>query len=197
MKFLKRFVLLILLLVLALIGIGYILPEQASVERDIRIDAPPGEIFPYVNNFRRFNEWSPWADWSEDIEYRYSGPESGIGARMAWDSDNPDVGSGSSLITESRPPNHVATRLDMGARGSANAAFDIQPAGGASRVSWSFRTSFGNDIIGRYFGLMLERWVGQGYDEGLQSLKALVEQPEPADTDADADDPRASGQTQD
>lgn len=62
MKFLKRFVLIILVLVLVLIGIGYLLPDEAHVERDVRIDATPETVFPYVNNLRRFKEWSPWPD---------------------------------------------------------------------------------------------------------------------------------------
>ncbi|MBS1269830.1 MAG: hypothetical protein MAG794_00782 [Gammaproteobacteria bacterium] len=56
MQFLKRFVLFILVLVLALIGIGYLLPDSAHVQRSIRIEAPPEAVFPYVNNFRNFNE---------------------------------------------------------------------------------------------------------------------------------------------
>jgi len=176
MKFLKRFVLLILILVLILIGIGYLLPQEAHVEREIRIDAPPEVVFPYVNDFHKFNEWSPWADWAPDIQYSYSGPDSGVGARMSWQSDSPEVGSGSNLITQSRPPERVTTRLDFGAQGSATAFFNIEPAGDGSRVVWGFDSGFGNNIVERYFGLMLERWVGQDYEQGLQSLKALVEE---------------------
>jgi uncharacterized protein YndB with AHSA1/START domain len=187
MKFLKRFVLLVLILVLILIGIGYLLPEEARIEREIRIAAPPAEIFPYANDFRRFNEWSPWAEWAPDIEYSYSGPESGIGARMSWQSENPEVGTGSILITESRPPERVSYRLDYGDRGGATSVINIEAAGGsASQVEWVFETRFGRNIINRYFGLMLGRWVGQDYEQGLESLKALVEGPPPEpETEAD------------
>lgn len=176
MKFLKRFVLLILILVLALILVGYyVLPDTAHVERDIRVDAPPAMVFPYVNNFHKFNEWSPWSDWAPDIEYSFTGPDAGVGARMAWQSANPEVGSGSILITQSRPPERVTTRLDFGAQGNATSYFNIEPAGDGSRVVWGFDTGFGNNIIERYFGLMLELWVGDDYEKGLQSLKTLVE----------------------
>lgn len=176
MKFLKRFILLILILILIAIGIGYLLPDSAHVERTVRIEAPPEEVFSYVSNFRKFNEWSPWADKDPDIQYTFTGPESGIGARMAWDSDDPEVGSGSNLIVQSKPPTRVTTRLDFGARGTATAFFDIQAESGGSRVTWGFNTEFGNDLIGRYFGLMMERWVGGDYEQGLENLKALVEE---------------------
>lgn len=177
MKFLKRFVLIILLLVLVLIAVGYyVLPDSAHVERDVRVDAAPEAVFPYVNNFRKFNEWSPWSDWAPDIEYSFSGPDTGVGARMAWQSANPEVGTGSILITQSRPPERVTTRLDFGAQGDASMYFDVHPAGDGSRVVWGFDTEFGNNIIERYFGLLLELWVGDDFEQGLQSLKALVEQ---------------------
>lgn len=177
MKFLKRFVLIILLLVLVLIGVGYfLLPDEAHVERDIRIDAPPAAVFPYVNDFRKFNEWSPSADWAPDIEYSYSGPESGVGARMDWQSDNPEVGSGSNLITQSRPPERVTMRLDLGRRDRATAYFDIKPAGDGSHVVWGFDTELGNNVIDRYFGVMMGYWVGGDYERGLQDLKTLVEE---------------------
>jgi len=176
MKFLKRFILLILVLILVAIGIGYLLPDNAHVERTVRIEAPPEAVFPYVNDFRKFNKWSPWADKDPDIQYNFTGPDSGIGARMAWESDNPEVGNGSNLIVESKPPKRVTTRLDFGARGNATAFFNVQATNDGSRVTWGFDTEFGNDLIGRYFGLMMERWVGGDYEQGLQNLKALVEE---------------------
>lgn len=175
MKFLKRFVLIILILILVLIGVGYLLPDEAHVERDIRIDAPPEAVFPYVSDLRRFNEWSPWPARAPDSQYSYSGPASGVGARMDWQSTNPEIDSGSGLITESKPPNRVTMRLDLGARGRATVYFDIQPAGDGSHVVWGFDTTFGNNIIERYIGLILNFRMGGQYDQGLQELKTRVE----------------------
>ncbi|MGA8260784.1 MAG: SRPBCC family protein [Arenicellales bacterium] len=175
MKFLKRFILLMLLIVLAAIGIGYELPDTAHVERTVRIKAPPQTVFPYVNNPRKFNEWSPWARKDPDMKTTYSGPESGVGAIFTWHSDNPDIGSGRRLITLSKPPSDVAARLEMSDQGTATTYFKIEAAGDSSRVTWGFDTQFGDNIIQRYFGLMMDRWIGKEYDQGLQNLKTLVE----------------------
>lgn len=175
MKFLKRFVLIILILALVLIGVGYLLPDRTHVERDIRIDAPPEAVFPYVSDLRRFSEWSPWPDSAPDSQYSYSGPESGVGARMDWQSANPEIDSGSGLITESNPPNRLRMRMDLGARGRATVYFDIQPAGDGSHVVWGFDTTFGSNIVERYVGLILNFRLGGKYDQGLQQLKTLVE----------------------
>lgn len=176
MKFLKRFILVILVLILALIGIGYELPDSAHVERSIRISAAPQTVFPYVSDFRKFDEWSPWAQKDPDMKYTFGGPESGVGATMTWHSADPDVGSGSILITQSKPPHHVITRLEFGAEATtATSYFNITPVSNGSKVTWGFDTEFGTNLIWRYFGLMMDRWVGGEYDKGLQNLKTLVE----------------------
>jgi uncharacterized protein YndB with AHSA1/START domain len=175
MKFLKRFILLVLLVVLALIGIGYVLPDKTHVERDIVIEAPPEAVFLYVNNFRKFNEWSPWAAKDPGMTMTFDGPESGVGARIAWESETPEVGSGSNLITESRPPNRMTSRLDFGEHGTATAYFDIKAVDAGSHVTWGFDTDLGTNLIWRYVGLMMNRWVGADYEQGLQNLKILVE----------------------
>lgn len=183
MKFLKRFVLIILILVLVLIGVGYLLPGEAQVEREIRIDAPPEAVFAHVNDLRRFNEWSPWAAREADVEYSYGGPDAGVGARMDWQSSSSELGSGSVLITESRPPGRVAMRLDLGARGRPTVYFDIEPANDASHVVWGFRATFDDNIIDRYIGLIMNYQVGGDFEQGLERLKANVE----ADTDPEAE----------
>lgn len=175
MKFLKRFTLMILLLVLAAIGIGYELPDSAHVQRSIRIDAPPKAVFPYVNDLRKFNQWSPWGRRDPNIQSSFSGPESGVGAIMTWHSDKPDTRSGRRLITMSKPPNKVASRLETSGENTATTYFNIEPAGGGSVVTWGYDTQFGNNVIERYFGLMLDRSIGREYDKGLENLKTIVE----------------------
>lgn len=176
MKFLKRLILLVLVLVAALVGIGYVLPDSAHVERTVRIDAPPGAVFPYVNNLKRFTEWSPWADKDPDMQQTFQGPDAGIGAQLYWESDVPEVGSGSTLIVQSNPPKRVVNRLELPDLSNATYYFDISETDDGSRVTWGFDTEFRGNLIGRYFGLMMDRWIGAEYERGLDNLKQLVEQ---------------------
>jgi Polyketide cyclase / dehydrase and lipid transport len=45
----------------------------------------------------------------------------------------------------------------------------------SSKVSWTNEGDFGNNPFTRYFGLMMDSWVGKDYDASLARLKALVE----------------------
>ena len=105
----------------------------------------------------------------------FSGPDEGVGAGMAWNSENPQVGTGSQEIVVSVPDERVETALDFGPMGTAKAAFLLEAAGGATRVTWDLEADMGNDPMGRWMGLMMDRWVGADYEQGLTNLKTLVE----------------------
>lgn len=162
------------LFALLIIG-GLLLPNEIRVARSIEIDVPPEQVFPLINDLDAFNRWSPWAALDSATEFELSGPESGVGARLSWSSENPEVGSGSQEIILSQFPEQVDLRLDFGSRGSAEASFELEPLAAGAKVTWSFGYQIGYDLIGRYMGLLMDRLVGTKYEEGLARLKRLAE----------------------
>ena len=50
-----------------------------------------------------------------------------------------------------------------------------------THVTWSFDSEFGLNLVGRYFGLMLDGIVGPDYEKGLQNLKTMAEHMPQAD----------------
>lgn len=175
MSILKKILLGFLVLVVALVLIGFLLPSTAHVERSTTIEAPPATVFALVNSFRSFNKWSPWADRDPETEYLFEGPEIGVGARMSWSSENPQVGVGSQEITLSEPHSRVESQLDFGPQGTAQAFFALEPVEVGTRVTWGFDTDFRMNLISRYMGLMFDNWIGADYEAGLAKLKALAE----------------------
>ncbi len=167
-------VLLVLLILLAVIGM--LLPSSARVERSIVIDAPAERIFPYLNGMRAFHAWSPWSDIDPQTEYRFEGPEQGVGSRMVWHSGDDQVGYGSQEITESIANQRVDMQLEFGDKGDGRATFLLEPDGASTRLRWQFDTDFGWDVFGRYVGLMLDNMIGTAYGKGLKTLKTQVEE---------------------
>ncbi len=162
-------------LVLLLVVIGVLLPRTVRVERSIVVQASPEQIWPYINGYAQFNEWSPWAARDPDATYTITGPASGVGARMEWQSENPNVGSGSQEVTVSNPYSHMEVALDFGDQGRGISFFDLTPTDGGTEVTWGFDTDFGWDLIGRYFGLVFDSLLGPDYEAGLQNLQRVVE----------------------
>lgn len=171
---LKNIVIGIVGLVVLLVVGAYLLPRVVHVERTVVINASAEEIFPLVNDYARFNDWSPWAHRDPDAIYEFSDVTSGVGAEMRW-SGNAQVGTGRQEITLSEPYSRIETWLDFGAQGTAEAFFTFEPVDGGTEVTWGFDSDMGMNPIGRYMGLMMDTWVGGDYETGLNNLKALVE----------------------
>lgn len=174
MKILKRLLAIILAAALVFLAIGLLLPSKVHVERSTWIDAPPANVFTLLNGYKRFNDWSPWADLDPEPEYRYEGPEAGVGATMHWTGDG-SVGSGWQMITAAEPYSRIEMELAFGPEDTARTAYHLAPEAGGTQVTWAMDVDFGWDILGRYMSLMFDRWVGADYEKGLASLKALVE----------------------
>jgi effector-binding domain-containing protein/carbon monoxide dehydrogenase subunit G len=183
MRLLKGLVVFLLVLVVALIGVAFVLPPSAHVERSVTIDRPASEIFAVLDSYQRFNDWSPWAAKDPNAHYTVAGPASGVGAKQSWIGDPKTVGSGSQEIIESKPNESVTTALDFGDMGKAKARFLLTPAGQGTKVTWSLDTNAplaldGKIIwntVGRYMGLFMDGMVGPDYEAGLGKLKTLVE----------------------
>ena len=170
----------LLVLVVVILAIGLLLPSKTHVERSIVINAPPSSVFPFVNDLHKFNLWSPWAKLDPNTQYTFSGPASGVGATMAWRSDNRDVGNGQHKIMVSTPDQHVQTALDFGDMGTALATFDLVATGTDTRLTWGFDQDVGYNMMGRYFGLMMDKMIGPDFEQGLANLKTVAESTPPA-----------------
>jgi len=178
---LVRLFITILLIALALLAGAVLLPANIHIERSTTIDRPPAVVFGILNDFHHFQVWSPWSERDPNARYEFSGPESGEGARMAWDGDPRQVGSGWQEIRASDPYRMIRTHLVFKGQGEADAYFDIRPVGEGTRLEWGFDTDvtegqdFFGAFLGKYMGLFFDRWVGGDYELGLDRLSEYAE----------------------
>jgi len=180
---LKKLLGALLIVVIVLVGVAYMLPRDSHVERSVVIDRPAAVVFPFVNSFKRFNEWSPWVQYDPNAKLTFSGPDAGPGAAMSW-AGNSKVGPGSEIITESIPDKRVSVDLDFGDMGTSKASWLLSPAGNSTTVVWTLDANVGNNPIGRYMGLFMDKMVGADYERGLAQLKALAEKAPAVGADA-------------
>lgn len=176
MKLLRGMFVVFMVLVIGGIGVGLFLPDRAHVERSIVIEAPPSAVFVVLAGFKQFNRWSPWADLDPQTVYTYSGPPWGKGARQQWHSNDPKVGGGSQEVIDLRPYAELRLRLSFDGMDTDNEViYALTPEGAGTRVTWSIDTTFGGNLLNRYFGLLFDRMIGPDFEKGLARLKPLVE----------------------
>ncbi|MGH6824462.1 SRPBCC family protein [Methyloceanibacter sp.] len=161
-------------LAVILAGVALALPGHVTVARSVVINAPEPVIFPYLDNLRRFGDWSPWAARDPQLTVAYSGAEQGKGAKVEWTSDKPSVGAGSMEIIESTPNRHVDLAVSFNGL-DGTSYYEIVPSGSGSKVTWGFGYESGTSPLKRWKGLMLDRYIGAEYRDALAKLKDKIE----------------------
>lgn len=163
--------------ILLLVIVVALQPNDFRVERSINIAAPAPQIFIYLNNARKMNEWSPWTKLDPQMKQTYEGPESGVGASASW-SGNKDVGEGRQTIVESKVNELVRTKLEFfkPVKGVNTADFSLKPEeDGITLVTWSMYGP--KNFVMKAMGLVMscDKMMGGQFEEGLNNLKAIVE----------------------
>ncbi|MBJ7355462.1 MAG: SRPBCC family protein [Thermoleophilaceae bacterium] len=148
-----------------------------EVVRSAQIEAPAERVFPLINRFKSWTEWSPWEGMDPELERDYSGPETGVGSKYAW-KGNRKVGEGKMEITAAEPSNRLELDLHFLKPFKAEnvTIFELAPtADGGTTVTWRMR--------GRQQGLMrvmgiffkIDKMVGPDFEKGLAKLKSVAE----------------------
>ncbi|TPJ72618.1 SRPBCC family protein [Mesorhizobium sp. B2-6-2] len=151
-------------------------PNDFVVSRSASIKAPAETIFPLLNDFRRWPEWSPFEKLDPGMRRTLSGAESGKGAAYAWEG-NSKAGKGRMEITNSVPSSLVSLKLDFEKPFRANNSVDftLSPSGEGTTVTWAMRGA--RPFIVKLMGLFMnfDRLIGKDFEAGLGNLKRLSE----------------------
>ena len=174
MRPIMRLILGLCALAVILAGVALALPGHVTVARSMVINAPESIVFTYLNNVHRFGDWSPWASRDPELTVSYSGPDQGKGAKVEWTSSKASVGTGSMEITESNPNRHIDLAVDFNGL-DGTAYYDVAPSGSGSKVTWGLSYDSGTSPLKRWKGLMLDRYLGAEFRDGLGKLKDKVE----------------------
>jgi uncharacterized protein YndB with AHSA1/START domain len=150
-------------------------PDTLHVERSISMQAAPEAIFAHLNDFHRWNDWTPHNK-DPAMQKTYSGSPAGVGAHYAWAGDK-KVGQGEITIRETQPPHKVVLDLHMikPFEGRNVATFTLSPDGNATRVTWSLddKHKLLHKMMSTIFNL--DKMIGKDFEVGLAQLKAVVE----------------------
>jgi len=176
-------VLLFLILIpLAAFAYAQTRPDAFRIERTAEIEAHPDAIFPLLDDFRRWAEWSPWEGKDPAMKRTYVGAPAGEGAVYAW-RGNRAVGAGRMEIVETSPPLRLLIDLHFlkpfEARNKAE--FTLEPAGSAAgaatRVTWAMHGRAHPMMKTMGLVVNMDRMVGRDFETGLANLKRVSESP--------------------
>jgi Polyketide cyclase / dehydrase and lipid transport len=151
-------------------------PADFRITRTATMPAPPAVAFAQVNNFHKWEAWSPWAKLDPACKYSYEGPTAGTGAIFTWSGNN-KVGEGRMTILESRPDDLIRIKLEFlkPFKATSTSEFTFQPQGNQTVVTWSMYGK--NNFMAKAMGLIMncDKMVGGDFEKGLASLKSIAE----------------------
>jgi len=149
--------------------------DTFRVERSTLIDAPASEIFPRIDDFHAWVDWSPYEKMDANLGKTFTGPAQGVGAAYAWVGKK--AGSGRMEIVQSIPASKVVIRLDFSKPFVAHntAEFTLEPQAEGTKVTWAMHGP--NTLMSKVMGLFfsMDKLVGPQFDEGLANLKRISE----------------------
>jgi Polyketide cyclase / dehydrase and lipid transport len=153
-------------------------PAHYHVERSATMNAPAVVVFNQVNDFHKWDGWSPWAKLDPNMKTSFEGAPAGNGAVYNW-TGNSDVGEGKMTITDSKPSELIKIKLDFIKPFAATNAtlFSFKPQGNQTAVTWTMDGD--NNFVGKAFGLFMnmDKMVGGDFEKGLAQMKAIAEKP--------------------
>ncbi len=169
----KKVILIIVALIVLFLIVGVILPAEYSVERSITIEAPVETVFDQVNDLEKNRNWSPWEENDPTAEFEYGPVVVGVGAYYDWRGD--EVGTGRMTITGVEPNRRVDTDLAFGDHTTANASFSFDETARGVEATWRVSGDYGNNLLARYFGLIVKGVIEENFERGLANLKRVAE----------------------
>ena len=164
-------------MMLVIAGVVLLLPyrREFRVYDSKLINGDAKAIFPYLNSFHRFNEWSDWAASDPKTEFVFSGPDDGIGAKMAWRSDDDRIGKGHLEIVESRPNETVVITLAVPPKQEARVIYKLTSSNSRTMVEWSVESSQDANLFRYLTGGMLDETDAGRFPGDFERLKRKVE----------------------
>jgi len=174
-KVLKRIIFVVLLVPILLIIVGFFLPSKYHVERTVVIQAPADAIYPWL---AQLNRWPEWTVWSTNIDptlvHSFSGPAEGPGAEMKLSARS---GSGTIKLVKADPASGVTYELNFhDGRFVAQGGVKLVPTGeGSTKATWFGEGELGGNPVQRYFGLFMDKLMGNEFQRNLTKLRLKLE----------------------
>lgn len=151
-------------------------PAHYTVERSATINAPAPVVFAQVNDFHKWEAWSPWEKLDPNMKRAYAGAPAGNGAVYSW-VGNKDVGEGRMIIVDSNPGSSIKIRLEFIKPFAAvsHTDFTFAPLGNSTNVKWTM--SGDNNFIAKAFTMFMDmdKMIGTDFEKGLAQMKTVAE----------------------
>lgn len=175
MKWIKRILLFIIIVIVLALIIAIFLPSKYSVERSVVINAKEGKIMSQIVDLKKWDYWSPWKPQDTAAIYKYN-DTIGVGASMEWKGEI--VGEGKLRLTEIIPMKSIKYVINFiePFESISEGTYSFEPDENGVKVTWKDEGALSWPIA-RWMGVIMnfDKQMGPDFEKGLLLLKDRVE----------------------
>ncbi len=179
MKFLKRFFIFLLLVLIA--GAIYIFTYSGKydITRTKTIKAPISHVFNTVNDLKTWEKWGPWHDQDSTIVVTYGDKTVGVGASDSWTSKD---GPGKMETVAIENNKSIDQKISFMDNEPSDIYWKFKEVEGGTDVTWGMKAE-DSPFMFKFFAAISGGWdamFGPMEDDGLNNLAAYAESTIPA-----------------
>ncbi|WP_318308898.1 SRPBCC family protein [Flagellimonas crocea] len=154
-----------------------IAPKSYDVSRSIEIHRPKSVVFTYLKSLKNQDEWSPWGKRDPNMEKKFTGTDGKIGAISYWNG-NKEVGEGEQEIINIMDGDRIDSQLRFlkpfkSTSDAYIATKEVDP--NVTKVIWGFSGKHKFPMSIMMLFMSMDKAVGKDFEEGLVSLKQILE----------------------
>lgn len=160
--------------------VAVFLPSSGHIERVIEVSNPVTQVYDTVNGFRRYRDYAALRTFDPAVKMNLSGPETGVGAKVDWETVYKQVGNGNLTVIDSKGEDEekqVKWALDNEWSGT-NKTFtlDLQPTnrGKTVRVKMAYDVDYGWNLMWRFAGLYIHGVPDSVLQTSLANLSGMM-----------------------
>ena len=172
MKYLKYLGFFLLAVVIILSIYVAVSEGNYNIKRSRVIKAPVEVVFENVNDFKNWENWSPWFEMDPTIVTSYPDTTSGVGASYSWKGKD---GSGSMKTISAIPNKEIIQQVDFNSDSKPEVYWNFTKVDLGTEVTWGMRgkNSFGEKFYWLFKG-GIEKNTIPIYDRGLELLEKHI-----------------------
>jgi uncharacterized protein YndB with AHSA1/START domain len=170
--------LLIVLVVGVLAVLAFTTPTDFAAEREITINKPKEDVFAYAKMLKNQNEWGPWFKKDPTMHQEFRGTDGEPGFVVYWKSETGESGEGEQEIKRIVEGERLETelRFKQPFESKADCHLTTEAVGeNQTKVKWGFSTSMPRPMNLFLLVMDMDAAVGKDFDEGLTTLKSILE----------------------
>lgn len=175
MKFLKKILVFLLLLVVIFVVGSFFISKDFSMTHEQTIKAKMDDVFKQINTPKAWKNWSYWNKLDTTMTVTYNDIADGKGASYSWNSKDKMVGNGSFTITASEPNKKIDYDLVFGGIGGSSGSYLLSDNGdGSTKVISTFKSTM-NGMLEKWMKvLFMKSSMNKAFTESLNNMETYI-----------------------